>query len=1631
MICILVGLFYVVGVDGFRKDFIWGVTSAAYSIEGGYISDGKGLSNWDYFTSKYMNETGNVTSDSYHNLNADLLLIKQLNVTHYKFSISWSRIFPQGTTDIINKKGLAYYKSLISGLKSLNIQPILTLLHYDLPLSLESIGGFQNDAIVPLFLSYASFILDLFKDDVKTWITIEDPFGMAMNSYGGTKLNWAPGGFGSDNAETTIYNAFYNILKCHGKVGQLFKAKYKSKDNKIGLSFTVNSPFPLDTKVTTTFDMYMDFTLGLLSSPIFSPNGNYPDSILHFFQAKTREEGRSVSRLRLFSIDEIKEIRNSSDFIGLNYFGGQLLSSGGKKEIQFNQIGKELGIEFVNDNLHLNKASYWPDNSKEIKWNDGKVEKVIILLDNDGDNVIVSNDSKAISFNETIIYGRNKHLFKIDEDSNLILIKNVKKYPLNVLTFNENTNQKRLFVLRQTSEIINNTLLFTKPIYSAVIEEKSKLFTIPVKVAVTNSHAKGVTFMLSESDANFIINPKNGILTVVNEEFLTIETVGEEVMLTITGIDKDGKEGSAIINIKIVPETNFFDRAPKFIESTLQFHVKGGVREIGKVEVQLNVEDGVVFDITEGPSTVVISPETGQLSYVGTPLTTTKSYDIMVLARNKRFMDFVAFARVIIKIEGLNSQAPSFDVNDKVSFLTIGINAKEQVLKVLNVVDGDANGKLEFVVDGLEMYDMLRNRIIEESIVKEIGQKFTLKENILMWSGPLSNGDVSSLKLRISVKDMLHEEEPKDYSELVIAFEDDGLTAKRNFLSLLEHPDVIEIDDELEKNGFVYQIHTKPEGKSLEDVKDNNERQIISKHVYRIVEGDGFNINSTTGEITVKEFPMSESLRIEVENLLTQEVVETSIEVKVIKKINEVLEESKVYNFDVHENVKVGTVIGNLKASNKDRELLGGGSNIFSINENNQLILQATLDYEHTPSYTLFNGMDEIIITIFDINDNEPVVVENNVKIKAMDNVMPGTILEHLNVYDPDASDVLTFTITENYEMARRLTIDKDQNIVTRDFLIDVNVKVSTFKVLVSDGFHQVMVNVELELIRSVECNAVFEANQTRVYFVEENTKVDEGKVVGQILAKVDDECKVMYDLVNEIEQDTFPFSINNATGEIILINDVDRETQNTYKLDVKISSGRKEKRQIFEVIVLDKNDHTPNFLEKNLTFQISENFIISDTITTILATDIDSNDKIFYHLTEQTGSFQINRLTGQIKLIKKLDREQNEKHLLYVYVTNEEFLVADLEETYDMMEVVIMVENENDNAAKFDLDLYEIAVPKNSDPGSKLIQLHSHDADILEGEVQKVAYEIEEISFEYKERVVLAPSLVTINNKGYVKLNDYLMDYVGGVVKVKVQSKDLSDPTNLILKERTQLNIWICDERHILNVIFAQSPMNFDYAANFERLKRLAEAVGESKIILERYTYYKNGDSDDSDTNDKGIKTLAKIIFISQSTQDIFTADNIIGLIDNQNEFVVNDKNLPGYKVALEEEIYVNKDFDWKEEWKWPFMPIIIITFILGMMVTILVFVYLIFKEHKSYQNERQDLVDTYIVESSKESNNIMALHAKNMNGEFTPNMYRKYSTSTFNTNNGFMDDYSVQTMHINVQEERSRPYIEELHDY
>jgi len=192
----------------FGEGFRWGVSLAAYQVEGAHEADGRGLSIWDKFSNRKNRikdgSNGNVACEFYYRYEEDIALAKSLNLSHFRFSISWTRILPDGIGEV-NQLGLDFYNRLIDCCLKYDLEPWVTLYHWDLPQALEKQGGWTSRIVVNAFIKFADVCSKSFGDRVKKWIVMNEP--STFTGMGYLVGYYAPGRFGINNYLPAVHHA--------------------------------------------------------------------------------------------------------------------------------------------------------------------------------------------------------------------------------------------------------------------------------------------------------------------------------------------------------------------------------------------------------------------------------------------------------------------------------------------------------------------------------------------------------------------------------------------------------------------------------------------------------------------------------------------------------------------------------------------------------------------------------------------------------------------------------------------------------------------------------------------------------------------------------------------------------------------------------------------------------------------------------------------------------------------------------------------------------------------------------------------------------------------------------------------------------------------------------------------------------------------------------------------------------------------------------------------------------------------------------------------------------------------------------------------------------------------------------
>ncbi|PRQ17029.1 putative beta-glucosidase [Rosa chinensis] len=350
----------------FPTDFAFGVGTSAGQVEGAAREFGRGPSTWDHRVDTLP----------------DIQIMKDLGVDSYRFSISWSRILPNGSlSGGINQQGVDHYNSLIDELIKNGIKPFVTILHFDLPQALEEkYGGYLNRSFVNDFKDYSELCFKLFGDRVKNWFTINEPSIPAVYGY---EVGIAPPGkcslqddicvFGSSekcfvpvgpckfggNSSTDPYIAAHNQILAHATAAKLYKEKYQAQQNgEIGIVLVSRYyvPFSESQEDKAAAERLFEFNLGWFMDPFVY--GDYPKSMKELVK----------ERLPTFSPEEKILIKGSLDFVGINYYKSTYARhKAPAKELRYtNDVSaEEIGIK-NGIFLGLDPRGHWPEGFQKL-----------------------------------------------------------------------------------------------------------------------------------------------------------------------------------------------------------------------------------------------------------------------------------------------------------------------------------------------------------------------------------------------------------------------------------------------------------------------------------------------------------------------------------------------------------------------------------------------------------------------------------------------------------------------------------------------------------------------------------------------------------------------------------------------------------------------------------------------------------------------------------------------------------------------------------------------------------------------------------------------------------------------------------------------------------------------------------------------------------------------------------------------------------------------------------------------------------------------------------------------------------------------------------------------------------------
>ncbi len=322
---------------GFPKGFLWGASTSAYQVEGAAYEDGKKASQQDIINKDSYKEfgfaTAEVASDQYHHYKEDIALMKEMGFTAYRFSIAWSRVFPDGVGEV-NQKGLQYYHDLIGELKRNGIEPIVTVYHYDCPWALvEKYGGWLNRQIVEDYTYYVKFIINEFKNDVRYWTAINEQ-SIIVQYW--TQKCWIPEELQDGRHDQLRYQINHHMNLCHAITCKLVHELVPG--GLVGSAIGYSCIYPLTSSAKDNIAM---LNAQALRNDYYTDvyfRGEYNKAAHMYLEqhglAPIMEEG---------DLELIADPKATSDFLALNYYASECAKwceDDGTRQIRYSGVNR-------------------------------------------------------------------------------------------------------------------------------------------------------------------------------------------------------------------------------------------------------------------------------------------------------------------------------------------------------------------------------------------------------------------------------------------------------------------------------------------------------------------------------------------------------------------------------------------------------------------------------------------------------------------------------------------------------------------------------------------------------------------------------------------------------------------------------------------------------------------------------------------------------------------------------------------------------------------------------------------------------------------------------------------------------------------------------------------------------------------------------------------------------------------------------------------------------------------------------------------------------------------------------------------------------------------------------------------
>ncbi|ULU04763.1 hypothetical protein L3Y34_017487 [Caenorhabditis briggsae] len=1009
-------------------------------------------------------------------------------------------------------------------------------------------------------------------------------------------------------------------------------------------------------------------------------------------------------------------------------------------------------------------------------------------------------------------------------------------------------------------------LKMTQRLYQTTIEEHTGEQDHLVKITTKGANSE-VLYSLRDSSGLFSIHPKEGILSILHPEFLTINSFGDTVNLTVVATDGD-KTTDAMIVVKIVPEVQK-NVVFGFEKESYEITADNISPILGNIAAKSSTP--VVYRITEGRGDLYKVKPNGDVRYTGKLVKEDREDEITVAVQQSTGGLKMASTKVQMHLKGIGSNP----ITTKDPFESIEMISSEEpagvVVSSIQFDDVDSDAKLQYYLEQTKAKNENGEDLKDENLfeIKSEG-----KTAHLVVSGDLSSSEASTVILKITAQDSAHPKEPMVTVTRHIVIQREKSEEPQLGLNLIQLPKEITVPFDAKIGTFVYRTTVLPE-------KNDLEFSIEPSHLFNISnKGDIVTAKELTGE--------AENLKIHVivKDPMSSTSSESSSQI-VLKKILKPHFSEPQYLVNLPRGTPENAAITVVSATNQNGEpvknflLKGGHSKYFSIDKNGAVKTLEALD-ELGNEFDLLVAVAEdptisvpIHVTLQKARESTIVLQETQIFATVFDNLPIGSFIGKVEV--KNGEKVKFEMASEEKGMMDLFKIKDDGTIISSDWLAGAE-GMHKFSVLASNmdqaGVRSANATVIIDVIKSNECAPRFKKDENLIFYVRENTPTD--TVIGKVAADVlPGKCDLEYSIISNDEQPIL--IINPANGELKTAQEFDFEKSKSHMLTLKLVAGKHNSVEMgAELRVIDQDDHQLKFDLQEQTVEIPEDVARGTVVATVVAREEDESQEVFYHLLAGAPpQFSLDSSTGKVMVEELLDREEIDQFVIEIGASNDENLING-----PSTKLTIQVKDVNDNSPRFDLPSYYTVTSKDTVVGSSLLELHAYDPDVMDN-LKKLDYSVTGASFEYRGMSRNVDEFFDIQSQKLILMKS-LSDYVGGVFNVQLQVRDTVDGTI----GKSALRVYVHDSSDLLSLELPYSPSSVSQAIIQDFSEQVSNSTGLQAIP--KTVLYKAPHGIMSNSVD------LQMVFFNKTISEIVPSERILAIQSMRQAGNPDLKNVP-----------------------------------------------------------------------------------------------------------------------------------------